>query len=64
MMGWRRFLFFCFSREITAGCGGTNFSCFNLIFVLVSRLFLRAETLPERIYNSHYGNGLPAMFTF
>ena len=21
------------------------------------------ETLPERIYNSHYGNGVPAMFT-
>ena len=21
------------------------------------------KTLPERIYNSHYGNGVPAMFT-
>ena len=20
-------------------------------------------TMPERIYNSHYGNGVPAMFT-
>ena len=23
----------------------------------------RHELLPERIYNSHYGNGVPAMFT-
>ena len=26
-------------------------------------MFLGLDTMPERIYNSHYSNGVPAMFT-
>ena len=32
-------------------------------FELVTRVNTRNPTVPERIYNSHYGNGVPAMFT-
>jgi hypothetical protein len=34
----------------SAKCGNLNSGCTHL-------------TWPERIYNSHYGNGVPAMFT-
>ena len=35
----------------------------NFIFQHTEAIHSGAETQPERIYNSHYGNGVPAMFT-
>ena len=29
-----------------------------------TQTFLSLEAMPERIYNSHYSNGVPAMFKY
>jgi hypothetical protein len=34
-----------------------------LIFILISENQGLEKSRPERIYNSHYGNGVPAIFT-
>ena len=31
--------------------------------IVLSVLQIKRKTMPKRIYNSHYGNGVPAMFT-
>ena len=46
--------------------GGKETGTLKLLLHFVA-FFLVASLLstgPERIYNSHYGNGVPAMFTF
>ena len=38
----------------------TALSIIRIIFHFKENLY---SAVPERIYNSHYGNGVPAMFT-
>ena len=51
-------LIVAYSLLIVAGSIG------NLLVILaVVNNKSKYSTMPERIYNSHYGNGVPAMFT-
>ena len=56
-------LFLCTDTKKKSSFQTWLFFSIELIILKAGKILTSKEALPEGIYNSHYSNGVPAMFT-